>query len=160
MKTTIVEHIENPNPELVEKVKEFQNRKEQGLKELEKEINDKGKLQNNFTTVGQSKRLLELGLPADSADCYLQNESQDPLAYVNYMVHIIQPFHDKRIMFSQLEDFLPCWSVGRLMEIFEICTGLVWQNEVIDGYTKLDMLLEDFEDVENKYHLDFSKLKE
>lgn len=27
------------------------------------------KLQNNFTTPEQSKRLLELGVPADSADC-------------------------------------------------------------------------------------------
>lgn len=78
MKTTIVEHIENPNPELVEKVKEFQNRKEQGLKELEKEMNDKGKLQNNFTTVGQSKRLLEMGLPADSADCCHNQIAEKP----------------------------------------------------------------------------------
>ena len=29
------------------------------------------KLQNNFTTPEQSKRLLELGVPADSADCYI-----------------------------------------------------------------------------------------
>lgn len=28
------------------------------------------KLQNNYTTPKQSKRLLELGVPADSADCY------------------------------------------------------------------------------------------
>ena len=28
------------------------------------------KLQSNFTTSEQSKRLLELGVPADSADCY------------------------------------------------------------------------------------------
>ena len=28
-------------------------------------------LQNNFTTPEQSKRLLELGVPANSADCYL-----------------------------------------------------------------------------------------
>jgi hypothetical protein len=28
------------------------------------------KLQNNFTTPEQSKRLLELGVPADSADLY------------------------------------------------------------------------------------------
>jgi hypothetical protein len=27
------------------------------------------KLQNNFTTPEQSKRLLELGVPVDSADC-------------------------------------------------------------------------------------------
>lgn len=31
------------------------------------------KLQNNYTTPEQSKRLLELGLPADSADCYYRD---------------------------------------------------------------------------------------
>ena len=31
------------------------------------------KLQNNFTTPEQSKRLLKLGVPADSADCVLEN---------------------------------------------------------------------------------------
>ena len=30
------------------------------------------KLQQNFTTTEQSKRLLELGVPADSADCYFE----------------------------------------------------------------------------------------
>lgn len=32
------------------------------------------KLQNNFTTPEQSKRLLELGVPADSADCFWFDE--------------------------------------------------------------------------------------
>ena len=82
------------------------------------------KLQNNFTTPEQSKRLLELGVPAYSADCYLLNESQDTLAYANYRTLIIQPFHDKRAMFSRQTDFLPCWTVGRLIEISKICTTL------------------------------------
>lgn len=104
MKTTILEHIENPNPELVEKVKEFQNRKEQVLKELEKEMNDKGKLQNNFTTVEQSKRLLEIGLPTNSADCYFTESGKIEI---------------KNTAFDIL--YTPCWSVGRLIEICDIC---------------------------------------
>ena len=34
------------------------------------------KLQNNFTTLEQSKRLLELGVPADSADMYYKQYSE------------------------------------------------------------------------------------
>lgn len=34
------------------------------------------KLQNNFTTPEQSKRLLELDVPADSADCYFDEFSR------------------------------------------------------------------------------------
>lgn len=77
------------------------------------------KLQNNFTTIKQSKRLLELGVPADSADCYInlrnnypygilaEDESYSDYKFAGYM-------NDSKV--------LPCWSVGRLIEIYEICT--------------------------------------
>ena len=105
-------------------------------------------LQNDFTTLEQSKQLLRLGVPVDSANYYFEKCTGD--------ICII-----KKGTFSTFCDKseIPCWSAGRLIEIFEICTGLVWQNEVIDGYTKIDMLLEDFDDRENKYHFDFSKLE-
>ena len=107
--------------------------------------------QKGYTTPEQSKKLLNLGIPADSADCYYDIFSSRPIVKMP-----IDCFSDKVIN----EDYLPCWSVGRLIEIFEICTGLVWQNEAIEGYTKIDMLLEDFEDIENKYYFDFSKLED
>lgn len=118
MKTTILEHIENPSLELVEKVKEFQNRKEQVLKELEKEMNDKGKLQNNFTTVEQSKRLLEIGLPADSTDCYLTRFGTDE----DFEVKVLNNVKYSEIAISNQKYCLPCWSVGRLMEIIDMCS--------------------------------------
>lgn len=107
-------------------------------------------LQSDLTTSVQSKRLLELGVPADSANYYYQDYGSIPMVVWT----LTQPRDLRRGILK------PCWSVGRLIEIFEICTGLVWQNEVIDGYTKIDMLLEDFEDVEKKYMFDFSKLDE
>lgn len=115
-------------------------------------------LQNNFTTPDQSKKLLALGVPEDSADCYLVRTN------IKGDTFIVEVFHDElyswKDKYENILEYLPCWSVGRLMEIFEICTGLVWQNEIIEGYTKIDMLLEDFEDVEQKYAFDFSKLEE
>ena len=69
------------------------------------------KLQNNYTTPEQSKILLELGLPADSAD----------FIYTRYGgIHIIP----NGAVYSKLSDgyeTYPCWSVGRLMELHDIC---------------------------------------
>lgn len=77
-------------------------------------------LQNNFTTPEQSKRLLELGVPADSADCfYLKAHPVENYVYV---------LTDNRTYTEQVavseyrySDFIPCWSAGRLMEIIDIC---------------------------------------
>lgn len=67
------------------------------------------KLQSNFTTPSQSQRLLELGLPADSADCYRKRID----AYAD--VYIKQGY-------LALDTDMPCWSVGRLIEIIMLCT--------------------------------------
>ena len=74
-------------------------------------------LQNNFTTYEQSKRLLELGVPADSSDFYYDKDEVE----IDEITHpYIFPFNRK---FSNYNDmfYLPCWSVGRLMEICKIC---------------------------------------
>lgn len=70
------------------------------------------KLQNNFTTPEQSKRLLELGVPADSADCYYS-------AIDHYTHPVIWHVNVSKFWGTKC----PCWSVGRLIEIFELCTG-------------------------------------
>lgn len=47
------------------------------------------KLQNNFTTSEQSKRLLELGIPTNSADCYY-NDRFCCSDWQNASIHIRQ----------------------------------------------------------------------
>lgn len=80
------------------------------------------KLQNNFTTPEQSKRLLELGVPADSADCAYRLGINE---FVKMLILIPKDttytaFADS--IFRVLEDrCLPCWSVGRLIEVMTIC---------------------------------------
>ena len=66
--------------------------------------------QNNFTTPEQSKKLLALGVPADSADCYCNN-------YGN--VNVWREEYDVK---TYLGGRIPCWSAGRLMEIAHICS--------------------------------------
>lgn len=61
-------------------------------------------LQSNFTTPEQSKRLLEFGVPAWTADCYYTESGK--IEIKNTALDILHT---------------PCWSVGRLMEINDIC---------------------------------------
>lgn len=71
-------------------------------------------LQCNFTTQEQSKRLLELGVPADSADmCYKINYESMRFDRIPTAI----PYKD----FTAKEFYCPCWSVGRLMEIITTC---------------------------------------
>ena len=68
-------------------------------------------LQSNFTTPEQSKRLLELGLPSWTADCFYK------LDLYSFKIEICFTKEDSLIC-----EYIPRWSVGRLIEIFEICT--------------------------------------
>jgi hypothetical protein len=65
---------------------------------------------------------LELGVPADSADCYIW----ESLIFVRN-----NRMKDKGFFENIKEEISPCWSVGRLIEIYLIC------NEVIDNVTEL-----------------------
>lgn len=84
------------------------------------------KLQNDFTTPEQSKRLLELGLSQDSAnmilDGYIDSANRwVPDQYPRYLEH---PYSVEIKNESELytSNVLPCWSVGRLIEIAHICS--------------------------------------
>lgn len=78
------------------------------------------KQQNDFTTREQSKQLLELGVPADSANLFYSKfecetfENRPTLCYGRKYSDIVPSGYEK--------NYLPCWSVGRLIEIYEICT--------------------------------------
>lgn len=118
-------------------------------------------LQNNFTTPEQSKRLLEIGVPADSADCYyvtrnnytaiLHNElftkCRDEMIKVSKTAYRVK-MHD--------DDVLPCWSVGRLIDIYMIAAGLQWidlclPNDFTESIVKMFVGTKD---------LDFLKLED
>ena len=115
-------------------------------------------LKNNFTTPEQSKRLLELGVPADSADCYYSAsrngyvcEGTLSIVGINMCIQSL-PF-----------PCVPSWSVGRLMEIIDICCAISdyndWCNtQCVDGYVAY--IIGCYERATNNKQLDFSKLEE
>lgn len=111
------------------------------------------KLQKDFTTPEQSRRLLELGVPADSADCYY-SASRD--GYVCEGTLSIVGIN----MFIQSLPFpcVPSWSVGRLIDIFNECSK--WNSFSITSAsheTHIEQLMKLYEK-----HIDdinFSKLE-
>ena len=74
------------------------------------------KLQNNFTTPEQSKQLFELGVPKDSADCYTAKNGVG-ICTIGVLQEKYTSFARRTILYG----VRPCWSVGRLMEIIDMC---------------------------------------
>ena len=70
------------------------------------------KLQHNYTTVEQSKRLIDAGLPAETADCCLERVEGTES---DRMVTVTE--WEENYDFYKEEDMFPCWSLGRLIEL-------------------------------------------
>ena len=87
----------------------------------------------HFTTPEQSKLLLELGVPADSADCIYSecaDVNEDGVVSFDYTDRELLPIKTitgEQMAFSEYKEkytngyVLPCWSVGSLIEIYRIC---------------------------------------
>ena len=123
-------------------------------------------LQNNFTTPEQSKRLLELGVPADSADCYI-TQNKDIGSKLTE-IHILKRSYSALLAhyneMAQKEEMYinitPCWSVGRLIEIYCIARDVDFIEFDIfaDGTNILSQIIKRIEDKIKE--LDFSKLED
>lgn len=114
------------------------------------------KLQSNFTTPEQSKRLLELGVPADSADC-LDIPNAGIIHKDAYILDVCDIAFD-------FDNAIPCWSVGRLIEIIRECSTdydtckILVETLVIPTTDNVDALVELI--CFAKCDLDFSKLED
>lgn len=60
----------------------------------------------HYTTIEQSKKLLELGLSPESADMYFSHHDEK-----YYIIHKDCPYP------FLLRDKIPCWSLGALLEV-------------------------------------------
>ena len=119
------------------------------------------KLQNNFTTPEQSKRLLELGVPEWTADCFYK------LDLYSFKTEMCFTKED-----NLLYHYTPCWSVGRLMEIIDIFDNEDSSGDFGEEYPsttkvmrKLNMdyityLVKSIERATELKLIDFSKLEE
>ena len=103
------------------------------------------KLQNNFTTPAQSKRLLELGVPVWTADGQY-NEFNGEI--------LVLPVWSQFSPIYENNTRKPCWSVGRLIEIISICIG----GHGFFEYFSNENMIEHIIELMNNLKLDFSIL--
>jgi len=129
------------------------------------------KLQTNFTTPEQAKKLLELGVPADSADCvYTTWKNDTPSITYLFEYKFSSLVNDPDIQTDVKSGFMtitPCWSDGRLMEIYDICfpDNGDWPNtqkwsKYTETYNLLKYAIDCIETAVEKDYIDFSKLEE
>jgi len=77
------------------------------------ETKNTNELSRNFTTPEQSVLLMKLGVPMSSADCYYSNVGHRSIRQG------IET--DENFFLDHKLKYLPCWSVGRLIEIYHKC---------------------------------------
>lgn len=120
------------------------------------------KLQNSFTTIEQSKQLLELGVPADSADCYLNGDSVIILKGKTFQENYNEDLNFARLHLIEYPHYIPCWSVGRLIEIMNICSihNIVSIYRTDRDVTQIDIIIETIINRINGNSIDFSKLED
>lgn len=112
-------------------------------------------LQHNFTTPEQSKRLLALGVPADSADCIWYNPYYDGTVTRLAEISVWKGKYPQRID----KYTLPCWSVGRLIEIYCLCTGVEDIKIGLSEISLVELMVKLIEILVNAKSLNFSKLE-
>ena len=120
------------------------------------------KLQNNFTTPEQSKRLLlELGVPKDSADCYYLREHDDKVYLFQNQKESDNCISKIRLRLG-LGHAMPCWSVGRLIEIYLLCAELKKPQMIFikEDVLMMDRMINELCRMAESERLDFSKLDE
>lgn len=117
------------------------------------------KLQSNFTTLEQSKKLLEIGVPVGTADCIRFCDEEDVRQVPKGLTF---PEWQKKYT-TKWEHYTPAWSVGRLMNLYDMCNtyhfGAHW-TEYTYGYPYISYLIRKFEGAAMDDMLDFSILKD
>ena len=111
-------------------------------------------LKNNYTTVEQSNRLVELGLPVDSADL-MQITDADGNEFIMMANDSTQI---SELVESNPDEVIPIWSVGRLIEIYAIAmdSDFIEFDTYANSPCVLTELLEKFENSIDL--LDFTRL--
>lgn len=62
-------------------------------------------------------------MPADSADCYLNGDSVIMLNGKTFQENYNEDLDLARLHLAEYPHYIPCWSVGRLIEIYCILVG-------------------------------------
>lgn len=104
----------------------------------------------HFTTPDQSRRLLELGILKNSADCYYDMYKTLNEAIIHVMTANEKDIAAKTNAFWHVR--YPCWSLGQLLEIASKCGSeptITFDTDSIDTIVDLIYFLENKCDLSN-----------
>jgi hypothetical protein len=119
-----------------------------------------------FTTQEQSKTLLELGMPRDSADFkYVPQRTFNSY----FLADPADGLDDSKVFYPNEPTFngtgvrewdIPCWSIGRLFQILSICYDHPRCTYVLDMsmFPDMESMIGDIEYNVKNGMVDFSKL--
>ena len=76
---------------------------------------------NNYTTIEQSKKLIELGLDPKTADMYYEQEIGRKTDMPYYAVKVGKSLAIEQNLFSFRNGYeIPCWSLGALIDLMPL----------------------------------------
>ena len=82
----------------------------------------------NYTTIEQSKKLLELGLNPNTADMcwtnHLYGNVRSSMKAANMTIDDYKKLLDSFADSTSIDIFYPCWSLGALLELLPICSTI------------------------------------
>lgn len=116
----------------------------------------------HVTTPEQSKQLMELEIPANSADCIYTRYSRDEDFKCKFIEQVVSCQ-----LFENTDFYIPCWSASKLMEIIDECTHfsapamLLSKQDDAGGHVDyVEALIESIKELRSmKTPFDFSKLQ-
>lgn len=121
------------------------------------------KFKNEFTNQEQSKMLLELGMSSNCADGYIRHYKNTYIFECDCPNHLLgsMSYEDTKHIFpdDEFDYIIPSWSVGRLIAIYECCTGLKYNHNTEDTSIMEDILVK-IQSFINANMFDFKKLEE
>lgn len=125
-------------------------------------------LPKNFTSPKQSEYLLELGIPKNTAEYSIVCSRELPIDWRKYRTQIedgktrswfvfrhyleSRTYTQEETIWNEHEDndfMLPSWSAGRLIDIYELCTGKKYKHDTNEAL--LDDVIKKIE-----YHIKYS----
>ena len=117
--------------------------------------------QKTYTTRQQGEELLKAGMPKWSADMKYETDDNSPTMVETYRFLETSEINDGYQKYTV--EYYPCWSLGRLLEIYLKCRVKYTQKEMVfidEKITLIERLINEFRVFSELKMLDFSKLEE
>ncbi len=104
-------------------------------------------MNKNYTNYEQTHKLLQLGVAVDSADCVMFRkwdwDNKD-----EWCINLLGTKKYSEV--TKLDGYttIPCWSLGQLIDIYEVCTGWSFEDNMTErgSMSLVDYVIQEIEE--------------